>query len=804
MTYFKAFHTQSSLRALLGGALLLLPFLLLDAAFATPSFEPLPASSPLPVSIQRELERRYKDVSEKQSKSALHLTSSGTPKFINRLALEKSPYLQQHAFNPINWYPWGEEAFQKAKELNRPVFLSIGYSTCHWCHVMAEESFEDLEIARYLNQHYIAIKVDREERPDIDALYMTVVQIMNKGRGGWPMSVWLTNSQEPFYAGTYFPPRKGAASSSIGLLELLQRLATLYSEKGERLKKGSAQITKLLQETSSSSSEAGKIKESSLHKAAAYYLNHYDPQHGGITSEPKFPNAFASRFLLRYARRSAETRYKEVVRHTLHAIAKGGIRDHIGGGFHRYSTDTRWRIPHFEKMLYDNALLVVAYLEAFQSTQNREFLDVAEDTLRYLKTDLLSPEGMFYSATDAVSPTPAGVREEGWYYTWSKEELTEILSPQENRIFGHFYNLSTEGNFRGRSIPFVEDSVGETAEKLGLSEKEVAKQLKKARAKVLQARLQRQAPVRDELVITAWNALAISAFARGARVLREPKLKAVATQAATALLQHLYVDSQLYRSWKEGEKGSPAFLNDYAFFIAACLDLFESTQELAWLKHAIEFEALVSEKFEDKDMGGYFISSDTHETLIARQKPNYDGAIPSGNSVMALNLLRLATITSNDSYQKRVERILRAFSTTLNETPEALSEMLLAVDYLDDDTKEVLVAFPSNKVETNPFASVLANAFTPNQFYVELVVDKETEEFEKIIPLSYRKKALSSLPTAYVCTKGICKLPTNNPGVFLKQVSEISPYSLSAKGGEENPSKPTHPGISQKPVEALQ
>ncbi len=748
-------------------------------SFASPPTMQLPGTSKLPSALQEKLQATQREYLKHTAPRTAHLTPEGKPKFVNRLILETSPYLQQHAFNPVNWYPWGEEAFSKAKELQRPIFLSVGYSTCHWCHVMEEESFEDLEIADYLNRNYVSIKVDREERPDIDAIYMTAVQIMNQGRGGWPMSVWLTHSQEPFYAGTYFPPRSGARGASLGFLELLKRLTTLYTEKGEKIREGSAQITQLLRETLSSSTSSTIPGESSLHRAAEYYRKAYDETYGGVRSAPKFPSSFANRFLLRYARRSEQRNYAQMVLHTLRSMSRGGIRDHLAGGFHRYSTDEKWLVPHFEKMLYDNALIVQAYLEAFEFSQEDEFKAIARETLSYISTQMMSAEGLFYSATDADSLTPKGTREEGWYFTWTLDEITRLLEQPQRELFIRHFGISKSGNFEGRNIPFITTPIEQTANALGIQIGNAQELLQAAKSRLLQARANRPAPLRDEKIITAWNAMTISAFASASLVLQDQEYQRTAARAAEALFQHSLHEGMLFRTWKSGRTGSPAFLDDYAFLIAACLDLFESTQDLVWLERAIDLEMKTSSEFEDKDGGGYFMSSQNHEKLISRQKPAHDGAEPSGNSVMALNLLRLHEITTDDVYQLRAEKIFRAFADTLEERPQMLAEMLLALDFRLDEPKEILIVLPTGVERDLKFTPSLAKIFTPNRILAVTDIGEQLTKFQRVIPLFEGKKALNELPTAYVCTKGRCKLPTNDPDVFLKQVSDIFP--LTAK-----------------------
>ncbi len=625
-----------------------------------------------------------------------HLRPDEGAKFTNRLFLESSPYLLQHAHNPVNWYPWGDESFETAKKLNRPVLLSVGYSTCHWCHVMEEESFEDEEIARYLNENYIAIKVDREERPDVDAIYMTAVQAMT-GQGGWPMTVWLTPERKPFFGGTYFPARDGDRGANIGFLTLLKRAKEGYHTRKDLIAKSSQRLTKAIQEVlapeSGNSLPAGYI----LHAAINYYSNSFDGKHGGLNGAPKFPSSLPVRLMLRYYLRTGKKEILEMADITLKKMAGGGMYDHVGGGFHRYSTDERWLVPHFEKMLYDNALLIMTYLEGYQATGEEDFKGVAKEILRYVKRDMTSPEGAFYSATDADSLNPKGHQDEGFFFTWTPQELERALGKDRAGVVMKYYAVSAPGNFEGRTILNTPQTAAKIAESMGISEKELRAVIKESKEILYQVRSLRPPPLRDEKILTAWNGLMISAHAKAGLILGDSRYTERAVKAARFILTQLYRGNRLLRSYKDNKAKYNAYLDDYAFLIAALLDLYEATHDIQWLEKAIEMDTVLEKNYEDKKKGGFFMTSNDSDDLIAREKPNHDGALPSGNSVTLLNLLRLAEFTTGESYRKRAEKALMSFSATLTSNPIARSVMLLAVDFFLARPKESGGVAPNGK-----------------------------------------------------------------------------------------------------------
>jgi len=712
-----------------------------------------------------------------------HLAEDGSPLFTNRLFLETSPYLRQHAHNPVDWYPWGEEAFETARRLGRPILLSVGYSTCHWCHVMEEESFEDLEVARLVNEGYVAIKVDREERPDVDAIYMSAVQLLT-GRGGWPMTVWLTPDREPFFGGTYFPPRDGDRGARVGFLTLLRDLRAAYDEQPEKVAATAARLSDAVRDNlAPRPGHGGTPGAEVLTRAVAQCEARFDDEHGGLQPAPKFPSSLPVRYLLRYHRRTGNQGALRMATRTLEKMAAGGMYDQVAGGFHRYSTDARWLVPHFEKMLYDNALLVTAYLEAFQATGREDFAEVARDVLRYLERDMASPEGAFYSATDADSLSPEGEREEGWFFTWTPDELEAVLGADVAGLVGAYWGVVPGGNFEGRSILHVPHPSAEVARERGVSEGELRERLAASRERLYAARAKRPAPIRDEKVLTAWNGLAVSAFARAALALGEPRYARVASRTAAFLLSHLRRDGRLMRSYKDGAARHAGYLDDYAFLTAGLLDLVEVTAEPRWLDEALSLDAVLSEHFEDREAGGFFMTADDHEELLAREKPAHDGAEPSGNSVHALNLMRLHELTGDDGYRRRAVATLGAFRGRLEGAPLSLSEMLLALEFHLDAAKQIVIVAPGSWENAEPLLAVLRSRFVPNRVLAAVGEGEELQALQQRIPSLEGKRALGGRTTAYVCRAWVCDRPTSDPEVFASQLGEVEPLPGGGDGG---------------------
>jgi len=640
---------------------------------------------------------------------------------------------------------------------------------------MEEESFEDEEIARFLNGHFIAVKVDREERPDVDAVYMKAAQGFTGG-GGWPLSVWMTPERQPFYAGTYFPPRDDAFGRGIGFLRLLEELARAYEVRPREVEEVGRNVTSFLRQSLAPAGGDTLPSAANLAAAAQFYRERYDPANGGVAGAPKFPSQLPVRFLLRYHRRTGDADFKDMATRTLHGMASGGIHDHVGGGFHRYATDPRWLVPHFEKMLYDNALLVPAYLEGWQATGEEAFALAVRRTLRFVERDMTSPDGAFFSATDADSPDADGRREEGLFFTWTPGELEAALGPERARVIGRYFGVTPEGNFEGRSTLHAPAHASAAARSLDMTEGRLDELLPEALETLYRWRSRRPPPLRDEKILTAWNGLAISAFARAALGLDEPAWIERGGRAARFLLGNAFHDGRLYRTFKDGERRHAGCLEDYAFLIAGLLDLYEASFDLQWLEHAIALDAALERRFEDPDGGGYFLTGVDQETVLVREKPSYDGAEPSGNSVAVLNLLRLHGITSEDRFRNRAERAFRFLAPVLEANPAALSELLLAADYFLDRPAQILIVLPEGGTAEDA-ALLLApfrRRFLPNRILSVVAAGGPLEKAARIIPLLRGKEAVGGRATAYVCEGRTCRLPTGDPGEFSRQLDRLA------------------------------
>ncbi len=735
----------------------------------------LPGAPPLEEDLARQFARALSSKGAGYKPRTRHLRDDGSARYTNRLILEASPYLLQHAHNPVNWYPWGDEAFETARRLGRPVLLSIGYSTCHWCHVMEEESFEDEEIAAFLNAYYIAVKVDREERPDVDAIYMSAVQTLT-GRGGWPMTTWLTPDRRPFFGGTYFPARDGDRGSGAGFLTLLRQLERDYTQQPQLVAQRATEISQRVVRQMQPLAQGNLPPRSAIADVVKGLQARFDPTDGGLGSQPKFPSSLPIRLLLRHHRHTGDQAALDMAVLTLERMAAGGLYDQLGGGFHRYSTDARWLVPHFEKMLYDNALLTLAYLEGYQVTGRDDFARVVEEILRYVRREMTSPAGGFYSATDADSRTPHGKMEEGWFFTWTPDEIGAVLEAEAARLFSAYYDVTAHGNFEGRSILHVTRSVEAVARRLGVTPQQFQSSLAASRTKLYAARLERPAPLRDDKILTSWNGLMISAFARSGLILDEPAWTEAARNAARFVLGHSRADGRLLRSHKDGQARHSGYLDDYAFLIAGLLDLYEATAELSWLSQAIELQATLDRHHQDPERGGYFMTSDDHESLLAREKPAHDGAEPSGNSVALMNLVRLHELTTDDRYRATAEKLLQAFSRSLRGS----SEMLLALDFYHDSPKEIVIVAADRREQAKPFLDVLRAHFVPNSVLAVAVDGDDSRAQARLVPLLAGKVARGGQATAYVCQRGICKLPTNDAAVFEEQLGR-SPINGSER-----------------------
>jgi len=727
---------------------------------------PLPGATPFDDALVRMLQAAWAARPPGERPRTRHLNPDGSPKYTNRLYLETSPYLRQHAHNPVNWYSWGDEAFDTARRLHRPVLLSVGYSTCHWCHVMEEQSFEDEKIARFMNENYVAIKVDREERPDVDAIYMSAVQMLTGG-GGWPMTVAATPDRKPFFGGTYFPPAE--------FLDLLGQLRKAYDSEPDRVSQAAEQITRRVQQTMSQVAAQGRPDASALTRAADSYRSRFDGEWGGLKGRMKFPSSLPVRYLLRVYRRTRQEDLLRMVTLTLDRMAAGGMHDQVGGGFHRYSTDPHWLVPHFEKMLYDNALLGMAYLEGYQATGQKRYADIVREILLYAERDMTSPEGAFYSATDADSPGPTGRREEGWFFTWTPEEIREVVDPRRARIAEAWFGVTSKGNFEGRNILYTPKPLAEVAEAIGMPQEQVRTAIEESREILYEARRQRPPPLRDEKILTAWNGLMISAHARAALVLGNERYARRAERAAEFLLRKLRKGERLYRSFKDGRAQHDAYLDDYAFLTAGLLDLFEATGDTRWLREAISLDRVIETHYEDRSNGGFFLTADDHERLLARERPGYDGAEPAGSSVEMLNLLRLSELTTNEAYRNRAERALTALGGVLPNAPEAL----LALDFYLDSAKEIVIVTHGSRAEAEPLLARLRTAYVPNRVLLVAAEGRSLADLARLVPLVQGKVAGKGQAMAYVCKRGVCDLPTTEPGVFEKQIRQVDPLPVT-------------------------
>ena len=690
--------------------------------------EPGPGAQPFPAELISQLSSA---VQQRREFRTRHLREDRTPKWTNRLALETSPYLLQHAHNPVDWRPWGDDAFAAARFLDRPIFLSVGYATCHWCHVMEEESFESPEIAQVLNERFVPVKVDREERPDVDAIYMQAVQMLTQ-HGGWPMSVFLTPEGKPFFGGTYFPARDGDRGARYGFGTILLELDRVYREERERAVKSAEQIAQAVQQALSADAPTGLPADHVLHGAMTYYAQVFDDAEGGVRRAPKFPSSMNVRFLLRYWKRSGDETALVMARKTLTRMALGGIYDQVGGGFHRYSTDAHWLVPHFEKMLYDNALLTVAYVEGWQATHDEFFKTVACDVLDYVAREMTSESGAFLSATDADSEG-----EEGTFFVWTPQQLRDLLGADADeamRVFG----VTEAGNFEGKNVLSLQSPADRAF-------------LERVRPRLYEARAKRPPPLTDTKILTSWNGLMISAFARAGLAFGRQDYVDRASRAAGQ-----FSVENLRRTGRH-----PALLEDYAFLAAALLDVYEASGDGHWLRGAIALHDTLAERFADPQ-GGFFRTPTQHETLLAREKPSYDGAEPTGNSIAALTLLRLAEITGDAGHREQAEALLKAFGALLAGAPAALGEMLLAVDFLLSDAREVVLVRPRGGSDAG-LLDVVRPRFAPLQ-----VLIRHEDGTPPATPLARDRPPRDGAATAYVCVHGACQLPVTEAADLAK------------------------------------
>jgi len=682
----------------------------------------------------------------------------------NLLKYEKSPYLLQHAGNPVWWYPWGEKAFAKAKKEDKPIFLSIGYSTCHWCHVMEQESYSDPRIAKILNDNFVAIKVDREERPDIDNIYMKAVEAMI-GSGGWPLNVFLTPDLKPFYGGTYFPPINRWGQP--GLDTVLTQIAQKWKTQKASLR---AQAFDEIQASASGlSNRANALNQGTLKNAYEQLRSNFDDRYGGFVGIMKFPSSHMLSFLLRYWNRSHDPQALVMVEKTLQAMSDGGIHDQIGGGFHRYSTDPFWHVPHFEKMLYDQAILSMAYLEAYQATGKKEYADVVRNILDYVLRDMTSPDGAFYSAEDADSRDETGKTREGAFYLWTADEIAHVVGKEDAAIFDYYFGVEVGGNMRGdfagKNILYVSHSIEQTAQRFGKSSGEIQAILQQAKAKLLARRTQRPRPFRDDKVLTDWNGLMITSFASAAQALEEPRYAQAAQKAGNFLLAKMKrSDGRLMHRYREGEAAIPAFLDDYAFFTQGLLSLYETTFNPQYLQQAKFLADEMIRLFADKITGGFFFSAKDDQALILRTKDAYDGAMPSGNSVAALVLGQLGRLMVESRYENAARATTDTFSAEMMSSPTGFTYMLSAFDYLLGPSKEIVIAGDQNDPNTQAMLREINEHFIPNKV-VCLHPPRwasQAKDIEALVPFVNGQNMLNGKTTAYVCQNYHCQFPTND------------------------------------------
>ncbi len=689
------------------------------------------------------------------SMSEAYKEKTGYTKKQNRLASEKSPYLLQHADNPIDWYSWGEGAFQKAQKEDKPIFLSIGYSSCHWCHVMEHESFEDEEVAQLLNQHFVSIKVDREERPDVDTIYMAVCQSMT-GSGGWPLTIIMAPDKKPFFAGTYFP--KESQFGRPGLIKILHQVTDLWKNDRKRLLQIGDQMVQILQKYLAVTQE-GKLHAENLQQAFQWFHQNFDSFHGGFGSAPKFPTPHNLSFLLRWWVRSGDGEALRMVEKTLESMWSGGMYDHLGFGFHRYSTDRQWLIPHFEKMLYDQAMLAIVYTEAYQAAGKKKYATVAEDIFTYVLRDMTSPDGAFYSAEDADSEG-----EEGKFYVWSPEEIAKILGEDEGNLFSEFYGVTKSGNFKnGKSALHIRKEAQEFAKDKKMKLEELERILEESRQKLFAVRNRRIHPIKDDKVLTDWNGLMIAALAKGAQTLNEPEYAFAAQRSADFILKNLRrKDGRLLHRFREGEATIPAYLDDYAFFIWGLMELYQASFEVLYLQEALKLTEDMNKLFWDEKEGGYYFTADDGEKLIARTKEIYDGAVPSGNSVASLNLLRLGRLAMNEKLIKRAEKLMDSFGGKVLSSPTAFTQFLIALDFALGPSKEIVIAGNPNNEDTKKMLEAVHSRFLPNKVIILHPDGAEGKAIEALVPFVHRQKQINNKVIAYICENYLCKFPTSD------------------------------------------
>jgi uncharacterized protein YyaL (SSP411 family) len=672
-------------------------------------------------------------------------------KHTNRLIHEASPYLLQHAHNPVDWYPWGEEALSRAKKEDKPILLSIGYSSCHWCHVMERESFENEATAEIMNLRFINIKVDREVRPDLDELYMNAVQVMT-GSGGWPMTVFLTPALIPFHAGTYFPPEDRGGTPSFS--KVLVVVSDYYHSHRGEVEKMEAQLKNALHQIAEIIPSREAVSEEVLSKAFDALESQFDPIYGGFGNAPKFPSSMALSFLLRNWKRTGSKKALEMVEKTLEKMANGGIYDHLGGGFHRYSVDERWLVPHFEKMLYDNALLSRTYFEAYQATRKERYRHVGEEILDYVLREMRGPEGGFYSTQDADSEG-----EEGKFYVWTRDEIKEALGKEKGTPFCAYYGVATEGNFEGGASTLnIVSTLEKVSQLYGIPVEDLEKVLEKGRQTLYAEREKRARPGRDEKILTSWNGLMISGFVDGFKVTEKEQYLNGAREAAHFILRKMKKEGCLMRVFNKGKSQVKGYSEDYAFFIQALIDLYEATFETEWLKEAEDLNRRMIHQFWDESNGGFFFTGKENESLIARSKNPYDNATPSANSIAVFNLIRLGYLTGEESFKEKAEQILHLFRDFLDQHPSGFTQMLSGLSFFLGP-QEIGIIGSKNNVKTKSMLKEIYFAYLPNKI---LSLKEPQEPIEGDWFPFLREKGDQEVPTAFVCKGFTCLPPVRN------------------------------------------
>ena len=675
----------------------------------------------------------------------------------NRLIKEKSPYLLQHAYNPVDWHAWNEEAFERARAENKPIFLSIGYSTCHWCHVMEKESFEDAEVAQLVNDTFVSIKVDREERPDVDHVYMAVCQMMT-GSGGWPLTIVMTPDKKPFFAATYIP--KGSRFGRTGMMELIPQIRDVWKNRHQDVVDSAENLTVALQSLEKEN-PGEPLDRSILDKAYQELAQRFDKTYGGFSGAPKFPTPHNFFFMLRYWKRTGNQEALKMVEKTLQEIRWGGIFDQIGFGFHRYSTDKEWLVPHFEKMLYDQAMLALACLETYQATGNTIYSDTAKEIFTYVLRDMRSPEGGFTSAEDADSE---GV--EGKFYLWTEQEVREILPPDEADLIARVFHLEKSGNFteeasgknQGANILHTGKSLAEIASEMNLPAEELKKKIDSARSRLFEAREKRIHPHKDDKILTDWNGLMIAALSRGARVLGDGAYSNAAGGAAEFILKKMRKpDGRLLHRYREGEASITGHLDDYAFLVWGLIETYEATFDAQYLKTSLDLNKDMIRRFWDPQGGGLFFTADEAENLIVRKKEVYDGALPSGNAVAMLNLLRLGRFTGDADLEEKASKIQRLFSEQVRQFPSGYTHFLSAVDFSLGPAREVVI---SGSLGAKEMLDALRSRFFPNQVVLFRPIGEQSAGIDAVAAFVKNHNPVNGKATAYVCSGHACKSPT--------------------------------------------